>query len=70
MHCLRKWVREGKDLGAYLPILKTYLGHYRFSDTAYYLRLTAELYPDITAQMEQAFGHILPEVGGDPDETD
>lgn len=70
VHCLRKWVREGKDLGAYLPILKTYLGHYRFSDTAYYLRLTAELYPDITAQMEQAFGHILPEVGGGPDETD
>lgn len=70
VHCLRKWVREGKDLGAYLPILKTYLGHYSFSDTAYYLRLTAELYPDITAQMEQAFGHILPEVGGDSYETD
>jgi integrase len=69
VHCLRKWVFQGKDLAAYLPILKAYLGHGSFRDTAGYLRLTAELYPDITAKMEQAFGHVIPALEGDDHET-
>lgn len=60
VHCLRKWVFEGVDLAAYLPVLKTYMGHYSFQDTAHYLRLTAELYPDIVAKTEKAFGDIIP----------
>jgi integrase/recombinase XerD len=67
--CLRRWVLEGKDLAAYLPVLKTYLGHYSISDTSKYLRLTAELYPDITAKVEQAFGHVIPAMGGHSHET-
>jgi integrase/recombinase XerD len=70
VHCLRRWVLEGKDLTAYLPVLKTYLGHHSFSDTSQYLRLTAELYPDITAKVEHTFGHVIPAVGGDGHETD
>ncbi len=70
VHCLRRWVLEGKDLTAYLPILKTYLGHHSFSDTSQYLRLTAELYPDNTAKVEHAFGHVIPTMGGDGRETD
>jgi len=70
VHCLRRWVLEGKDLAAYLPVLKTYLGHHSFSDTSQYLRLTAELYPDITARVEHAFGHVIPVIGGDGYETD
>lgn len=69
VHCLRRWVLEGKDLTAYLPILKTYLGHHSFSDTSQYLRLTAELYPDITAKMDHAFGHVIPIMRGDVDEA-
>ena len=65
VHCLRRWVLQGKDLAAYLPILKAYLGHDSFRDTSRYLRLTAELYPDITARVEQAFGHVIPTPGGD-----
>lgn len=64
VHCLRRWVLQGKDLAAYLPILKAYLGHDSFRDTARYLRLTAELYPDITAKVEHAFGHVVPTLGG------
>jgi integrase/recombinase XerD len=67
--CLRRWVLEGKDLTAYLPVLKTYLGHYSISDTSKYLRLTAELYPDITAKVEHAFGHVIPAMGGHSHET-
>ena len=61
---------QGTDLADYLPILKTYLGHDSFSDTSQYLRLTAELYPDITAKMEHAFGYVIPLIGGDDHETD
>ncbi|WP_410513127.1 tyrosine-type recombinase/integrase [Paenibacillus sp. BR2-3] len=69
VHCLRRWVQEGKDLTAYLPVLKTYLGHHSFSDTSQYLRLTAELYPDITAKVEHAFGHVIPVLEGDGHEA-
>jgi len=63
VHCLRKWVLEGKDLNAYLPVLKTYMGHYSFSDTAYYLRLTADIYPHITTKVSEKFGNIIPVIG-------
>jgi integrase/recombinase XerD len=69
VHCLRRWVEEGRDLSAYLPILKTYLGHTHFRETAYYLRLTADLYPTITAQVEQVFGQMIPHIGA-PHEND
>ncbi|PSR27810.1 MAG: hypothetical protein C7B46_19265 [Sulfobacillus benefaciens] len=65
VHCLRRWVREGRDLTAALPLLKTYLGHYSFQDTAHYLRLTADLFPDIVLRMEETLGHVVPSVGGD-----
>jgi hypothetical protein len=66
---LKRWVLEGKDVAAYLPVLKTYLGHYSISDTARYLRLTADLYPDITAKVEHAFGHVIPAPGATSHET-
>lgn len=37
------WYREGMDVQAQLPLLATYLGHVRYSDTAYYITGTAEL---------------------------
>ncbi len=45
---LKKWAEQGKDLTVYLPILKTYMGHDSFDETAYYLRLTADVFPHIT----------------------
>jgi hypothetical protein len=47
-----------------LPVLQTYMGHSSPEDTAYYLRLTAESYPDITERVRQAFGDIVPSVVG------
>lgn len=70
VYCLKGWVRDGKDLTAYLPLLKTYLGHYSFQDSAYYLRLTADLYPDLVAEIEKHGGFIIPECKGGFDETD
>lgn len=61
-HCLKKWVLQGKDLNAYLPVLKTYMGHFSFEDTAYYLRLTADVYPDISIRLEGSYPNIIPSV--------
>jgi integrase len=40
---LAAWHREGADVQAMLPLLATYVGHGRYSDTAYYVTGTAEL---------------------------
>ena len=63
VHCLRKWVLAGKDLQALLPVLQAYLGHVSFGDTAYYLHLTADLFPNITEQVERTLGDVIPKVG-------
>ena len=47
---LRSWFAGGEDVGALLPVLQAYMGHSSIADTDYYLRLTAESYPHITAQ--------------------
>ena len=50
---LRSWFARGQDVGALLPVLQTYMGHSSIADTDYYLRLTAESYPHITARVQQ-----------------
>jgi integrase len=67
---LRSWFAHGEDVNALLPVLQTYLGHSSIGDTAYYLHLTAEVYPDITARVKQAFGDIVPPMTGGPDHVD
>ena len=67
---LKNWSSAGKDLLVYLPILKTYLGHDSFHDTAYYLRLTADVFPDITLKIESSFPNMIPELEGGNNETD
>ena len=57
---LRSWFAQGQDVGALLPVLQTYLGHSSIADTAYYLHLTAESYPDITARVQQIIGDVVP----------
>jgi hypothetical protein len=51
---------------ALLPVLQAYMGHSSISDTAYYLRRTAESYPQIAARVRQAAGNIVPPVAGGP----
>jgi len=62
VHCLRKWVRESKDLTTALPYLSAYMGHVGIRSSQYYLRLTAELYPDIIEKLDINYGWIIPEV--------
>ena len=69
VHCLKKWAEQEKDLTVYLPVLKTYLGHDSFEETAYYLRLTADVFPDITLKLETRYPKMIPQLEGDADET-
>lgn len=61
VHRLKKWVLKGRDLNNLFPYLSAYLGHTDFRGTQYYLRLTADLYPDIIAKTEAALGYLIPE---------
>jgi hypothetical protein len=47
-----------------LPILSKYVGHTGIASTQYYLKLTAEAFPDVLEQMDELTGHVFPEVGG------
>jgi integrase/recombinase XerD len=49
-----------------LPVLQTYMGHSSIADTAYYLRLTAESYPHITAQVQRVIGDVVPPITAGP----
>ena len=70
VHCLKKWAEQEKDLSVYLPVLKTYMGHGSFHETAYYLRMTVDIFPKITLKMESRYPGIIPVLQGDNDEND
>ena len=55
-----RWYRDGADLGVALPVLATYLGHVSLSGTQSYLRLTAEMYPDVIAALQAQYGQVIP----------
>ena len=62
VHCLRNWVKAGMELTTAMPYLSAYLGHSGIRGTQRYLRLTAELYPDILKRTEEKFSWVVPEV--------
>lgn len=62
VHTLNRWAREGSDIYVLLPILSKYMGHATISGTENYLRLTAEIYPDIVKSFEEHFSGVIPEV--------
>jgi len=64
VHCMKSWVLSGKDIQNLQPYLMAYMGHADFRGTEYYLRLTADLYPDIIEKCEAALGWLIPEGGG------
>lgn len=63
-HRLNQWAEENVDLTIMLPILAKYVGHTGITSTQYYLKLTAEVFPNVLNQMEQLTGYVFPEIGG------
>lgn len=58
---LNKWVRDGKNLTTGLPYLSVYMGHVGLKATQHYLRLTAEMFPEVVKTAEEAYGWVIPE---------
>ena len=57
-----RWVGEGADIEATCPYLSGFLGHANFSDTSYYLRMSALFYPELDRRMAPVNLSVLPEV--------
>lgn len=63
VHRLAEWSRNGIDLYTTIKILSVYLGHVDLASTQHYLRLTAEVFPEVTAKFETEFGNVFQEIG-------
>ncbi len=57
---LRRWAAHRADLAVMLPYLACYMGHADLRGTQYYLRLTADAYPDVIAKAQIRFGYVIP----------
>jgi len=62
VHSLKRFVANGDDLLAMLPRLSAYLGHIGLDSTQHYLRLCADVFPQVAASVENTFGSMIPEV--------
>lgn len=62
VHTLAEMSSQGLDLYYSLPILSKYLGHSSLEATDRYVRLTAEMYPELLQQANQLCAYVFPEV--------
>ena len=60
-HALVALTESGLDLHISLPILSTYLGHRTLESTDKYVRLTAEMYPNLLNKEEETCAYVFPE---------
>lgn len=67
---LKAWAEQDRDLMVLIPMMRTYLGHQTFNETAYYLRLTADVFPDIRLKLERCYENIIPDTEEASYETD
>lgn len=71
VHSLVTMSEAGLDLYYSLPILSTYLGHQSLDATDSYVRLTAEMYPDLIKKTSDICSSVFPliDTNTDDDET-
>ena len=62
---LRRWAANNADLAVMLPYLACYMGHADLRGTQYYLRLTADAYPDVITKAQIRFGYVIPAASKD-----
>lgn len=60
---LRRWSVERKDLLNLIPYLSAYMGHSDYKATQHYLRLTAEIYPEMVEILAAECMDIVPQGG-------
>ena len=62
VHNLLRWETEGKDVNTMLPYLSAYMGHENLLGSERYLRMTAEMFPEIKKRVSAGCSWIIPEV--------
>ena len=60
VHSLSNMLHNGISHEVALPLLMTYLGHNSLSETGKYLKLTAEVFPDLVEQINKIYSKIIP----------
>lgn len=61
-HALVQMTENGMDLYCSLPILSAFLGHQSIKATDLYVRLTAEMYPDLIHKMDMECLTVFPKI--------
>ena len=61
VHALKSMCTQGMDIYCALPVLSAYVGHKSVYATQQYLRLTAEMYPELSAQITRYAGGVIPD---------
>ena len=59
---IHKWVKEGRNIDACLPYLSEYMGHATISETAYYIHLAPDAYPEMSSWDAGTSARIIREV--------
>lgn len=62
VHSLKMMSANGDDPYLFLPILSTYIGHTSVRATQQYLRLTADLYPEILTKAARNTSRVIPAI--------
>ncbi len=60
---MENWIRAGEDMNAEIHLLSVYMGHKNLHATHYYLRITSQLFPDITRRFAETAGRAIPGEG-------
>lgn len=60
VHSLLAMSESGVDLYYSLPVLSTYLGHQTLRSTDKYVRLTAEMYPELVKKINESHPNLFP----------
>lgn len=63
VNALMKMSEAGFDLYYSMPVLSTYIGHQSIEATNKYVRLVADIYPDLLCKVNTAYKYIFPEIG-------
>ena len=61
-HSFVKLADDGVDIYCSWPYLSTYLGHQSLEATEQYVRLTAQLYPELLEDADRLYANILPNI--------
>jgi len=60
VHALVQMAKSGLDLYYSLPLISTFLGHKSLGATDHYVRLTAEMYPDLLKDEKGICAYVFP----------